>query len=200
VAPSSHWSFRRGLAWSNALVVMAITTSLVVLDIRDASVRQFWSQHSFTSSVLSELLVFLLTVLIIARVTRTRQLRGQSPAIAVQAAIILAEAARAVDAIKMTSRATEEREAATGELRTYTQMLLTSAPVLIDADLSRAFLEAAQRLAGQMFWALRDGDHDGVAERRLDDAVNKLRMAAAPLLVVLSPEQRAAIISDGWRS
>ena len=199
MAPNSHWSFRRGLAWSNVLVVMAITTGLVVLDIRDASVHRFLSKHSFTSSVLSELLVFLLTVLIIARVTRTRQLRGQSPAIAAQTAIILAEAARAVDAIKTTSRATQEREAATGELSTYTHMLLTSAPALIHADLSRAFLEAAQRLAGQMFWALRDGDHDGAAEPRLDDAVSQLRMAAAPLLVVLSPAQRAAIISDGWR-
>lgn len=194
---SSHGSLGRGLAWSNALVVMVITTGLVVLDIRDASVHRFWSRHSFTSSVLSGVLVLLLTVLIIDRVTRMRQLQGQSRAIAVQAAIILAQATRAVDAIKTTSRSTEEREAAAEELRTYTQMLLTSAPVLIDADLSRAFLEAAQRLAGQMFWALRDGDDERATEMRLDDAVSQLRIAAAPVLAVLSPEQRAAVSSDG---
>ena len=174
MARSSRRPLERGLAWSNALVVMFITTSLVVLDIRDASVHRFWSQHSFTSSVLSGVLVLLLTVLIIDRVTRMRQLRGQSRAIAVQAAIVLAEAARAVDAI----RTTEEREAAAEELRTYTQTLLTSAPVLIDADPSRAFLEAAQRLAGQMFRALRYGDDEGVTETRLDDAFKQLRTAA----------------------
>jgi hypothetical protein len=129
-------------------------------------------------------------------VTRTRRLRNQSRAVAVQAAIILAEAARAVDAVKTASRSTEEREAAAEELHTYTQMLLTSAPVLIDADPSRAFLEAAQRLAGWMLWALRDDD-DGAAEPRFDGAVTQLRMAAAPVLAFPSPEQRASISPDG---
>lgn len=197
MARSSRRSLGRVLAWSDALVVTVITTSLVVLDIRDRSVHQFWSRHSFTSSVLAGVLVLLLTVLIIDRVTRMRKLRNQSRAIAVQAAIIVAQAARAADAIKTTSRSTEEREAAAEELRTFTLMLLTSAPVLIDADLSRAFLEAAQRLAGQMFWALRDGNHEGVTETRLDDAVKQLRMAAAPVLEVLSTQERAAVSLDG---
>ncbi|MGO9888057.1 MAG: hypothetical protein ACLP0L_09150 [Solirubrobacteraceae bacterium] len=123
MARSSHRTLGRGLT-SNALVVMPITASLVVLDIRDASAHRFCSRHSFTSSVLSGGLVLLLTVLIIDRVTRTRQLRNQSRAVAVQA-MILAEAARAVDAVKTTSRSTEEREAAPEELRTFTLMLLT---------------------------------------------------------------------------
>jgi hypothetical protein len=135
---------RRWLAWSDALVVTLITSILVVLDLRDRSVHRFWAQHSFTSSVLAGVLVLLLTVLIIDRVTRMRKLRNQSRAIAVQAAIIVAQAARAVDATKRTSCSTEERDAAAEELRTFTQMLLASAPVLIDAVLSRAFLEAAQ--------------------------------------------------------
>jgi hypothetical protein len=197
VARSSHWSLGRGLAWSDALVVTLITSILVVLDIRDRSVHQFWSRHSFTSSVLAGVLVLLLTVLIIDRVTRMRKLRNQSRAIAVQAAIIVAQAERAVDAIKTTSRSTEEREAAAEELRTFTLMLLTSAPVLIDADRSRAFLEAAQRLAGQMFWALRDRDGEGVTEARLDDAMTQLRMAAAPVLEVLTRQERAAVTLDG---
>jgi hypothetical protein len=197
VARGSHRSLARGLAWSDAAVVTLITSALVVLDISDRSVHRFWSQHSFTSSVLAGVLVLLLTVLIIDRVTRERKLRSQSRVIAVQAAIIVAQAARAVDAIKTTSRSTEERKAAAEELRTFTLMLLTSAPVLIDAGLSRAFLEAAQRIAGQMFWALRDGNDDGVTKTRLDHAVKQLRMAAAPVLAVLSPDQQAAIPSDG---
>jgi hypothetical protein len=188
---------RRGLAWSDALVVTVITSILVVLDIRDRSVHQFWSRHSFTSSVLAGVLVLLLTVLIIDRVTRMRKLRNQSRALGVQAAIIVAQAERAVDAIKTTSRSTKEPEAAAEELRTFTLMLLTSAPLLIDADRSRAFLEAAQRLAGQMFWALRDRDGEGVTDARLDDAVTQLRMAAAPVLEALSRQERAAVTLDG---
>jgi hypothetical protein len=71
------WGFR---AWSGALTVMLITTVLVVLDVSDRAVRRFWSAHSFTASVLSGLLVLLLTVLIVDRVTRMRQVRGQSRA------------------------------------------------------------------------------------------------------------------------
>ena len=81
----------------------------------------------------------LLTVLIIDRVTRMRKLRNQSRAIAVQAAIIVAQAARAVDAIKTTSRSTEEREAAAEELRTVTLTLLTSAPVLMTRTFRERF-------------------------------------------------------------
>jgi hypothetical protein len=188
---------RPGLAWSDALVVTLITSILVALDICDRSVHRFWSRHSFTSSVLAGVLVLLLTVLVIDRVTRVRKLRNQSRAIAVQAAIIVAQAARAADAIKTSSCSTEQREAAAEELRTFTLMLLSSAPVLIDAVLSRAFLEAAQRLAGQIFWALRNGDHEGVTETPLDDALEQLRMAAAPVLDVLSPQGRAAVSLDG---
>ena len=69
---------RQWLAWSWALIVMAITGVLVVLDISDRTVHRFWSQHSFSSSVLSGLLVLLLTVLVVDRVNRRRQLRNQS--------------------------------------------------------------------------------------------------------------------------
>lgn len=124
---------QRYMAWSGALTVMVITAVLVVLDITDGSVQRYWSRHSFTSSVLAGLLVLLFTVLIVDRVTRMRQLRNQSRAIAAQAAIIVAQAKRAADAITSISSDEDAREEASDELRTYTQMLLTSAPVLIDA-------------------------------------------------------------------
>lgn len=187
---------RRRLAWSGALVVLVTTVVLVLFDIGDGSVHRYFSRHSFTSSVLSGVLVLLLTVLIIDRVARGRQLRDRSRAMAAQAAIIVAQAARTVDAIKTTGPAAEERKAATDELRTYTQMLLTSAPVLIDAYLSRAFLEAAQRLAAEMFWALQDGEDSHPTHARLDDAVTRLRTTAAAVLRVLTPQERAALSPD----
>jgi hypothetical protein len=184
--------------WSGAVAVMVVTATLVILDIGDGSVHRYWSRHSFSSSVLSGLLVLLLTVLIVDRVARMRQLKGQARAIAAQAAVIVGQAARTADAIESMSSSADDRDEASDELRTYTQMLLTSAPVLIDAEVSRTFLEIAQRLAGQLFRALRDGKDETAEQRkkRLDSEVKSLRRAAAPLLVPLSRDQRAAASSD----
>src|SRR5581483_4173586 len=113
--------------------------------------------HAFAASVLSGVLVLLLTVLIVDRVTRMRQVRGQSHAIAAQAAIIVAQATRTAEAVTRASPSAEDRETASDELRTYAQMLLTSAPVLIDAPRPRAFLESAQRLGGELYRAIGDG-------------------------------------------
>jgi TRAP-type C4-dicarboxylate transport system permease large subunit len=182
---------KRGLAWPGALSVMVITTVLVVLDLSDASVHRYWSNHAFTASVLSGVLVLLLTVLIVDRVTHGRQVRNQSRVIAAQAAIIVGQADRTVDALKQASKSDGDQNTAAEELRTYTQMLLTSAPVLIDAQLPRAFLETAQRFAGLLFRAIRDGRVDS----RLDSSLQDLRAAAAPLLQALSAQQRVAVTS-----
>jgi hypothetical protein len=188
----------RSRAWSGAVTVMVITAVLVALDISDPPVHRYWSRHAFASSVLSGLLVLLLTVLIVDRVARIRQVRNQSRAVAAQAAVIVGQAARTADAITRTSPSDEDRQAASDELRTYTQMLLTSAPVLIDAKAPRTFLEEAQRLAAQMFRSLRDPGSESAegSKKRLDDAVQRLRAAAAPLLQALNREQRAAVSSD----
>jgi hypothetical protein len=185
-------------AWSGAVTVMAITLALVILDIGDASVHRYFSTHAFTASVLSGVLVLLLTLLIVDRVIRTRQLKNQSRAVAAQAAIIVAQANRTVAAVARPSPSAEDREEASGELRTYTQMLLISAPLLIDATVPRTFLETAQRMAAQLFRALQSGD-DKIehTKTQLEHAVGQLRAAAAPLLQVLSSEQRAAVSSGG---
>jgi hypothetical protein len=187
---------RRWLAWSWALSVMVITAVLVILDVDNGAVHRYWSRHSFTSSVLSGVLVLLLTVLIVDRVTRRRQLRSQSRAIAAQAAIIVAQAARAVDAMTTSSPTEEDREAAADQLRTYAMMLLTSAPLLIGADLSRSFLETAQRVAAQLFQVLRDEEEGPVNKPRLEESLTGLRAAAAPVLRALKPDERAAVSPD----
>jgi hypothetical protein len=189
---------RRYLPWWGALTVLILTAVLVVLDVSDASVHRYWSRHSFTSSVVSGLLVLLLTVLVVDRVARLRQVRNQSRAIGAQAAIILAQAERTADAISAASSA-EDRQDASDQLRTYGQMLLTSTPVLIDAARPRAFLEEAQRAAAQMFRALRESEHAGKdkTKGRLDDVVKRLRKAAAPLVAALNRQQQQAVSVDG---
>ena len=196
MAWSSGW-----LPWGTAFSVLAITVALVVLDLSDATINRYWSRHTFTSSVVAGVLVLLLTVLIVNRVARIRQLRNQSRAIGAQSAVILAQAMRARDALT-SAKSEDDRAQAEGELRTYAQMLLTSAPLLIDAKVPRTFLEAAQRVAGQLSRALRaTGDeHREQAEARLSDGIGQLRQDAAPLLAVLNPQQRSAVSSDDAES
>lgn len=184
----------RYLAWSGALTVMAVTAILVILDITVGSVHSYWSRHSFTSSVLAGVLVLLLTVLIVDQVARIRQIRNQSRAIAIQAAVIVAQAQRTAEAIAETSPSAEDREAALDELRSYMQMLFTSAPVLIGAPAPRTFLETAQRAAGQLGGALRETGAADVEHKRarLDAAMDQVRGAAAPLTANLDRTQLAA--------
>ncbi len=78
-------------------------------------------------------------------------------------------------------------------------MLLISAPVLIDASLSRAFLEDAQRLAAEVARALhahRRGTAGDAERTRLDAAVQQMRKTSTPLLAILNPEQRVAVTDD----
>jgi hypothetical protein len=180
--------------WSGAPIVLVICAALVVLDAWDGSVRRYWSRHSFTTNVTAGMLVLALTVLIVERVIRIRQLNNQSRAVAAPAALIIAQASRSVDAVRRAALSAKDRDEASGEVRTYTQMLLTSAPLLIDATVPRTFLVAAQRVAGELFRALHAGDEEvEPTKTQLDQALEQLRAAAAPLLEALSGEQRAAI-------
>jgi hypothetical protein len=203
IARSSHVEDRTTqagyLAWLAALTVAAVTAAVMILDLTVGSVHRFWSRHSFSSSVVAGLLVLLLTVLIVERVVRIRQLRKQSRAIAIQAAIIVAQARRTADAIVDTAPSAEDQEAAIDELRTYTQMLFTSTPVLIDDPASRAFLETAQHTAGQLYAALRGAGAESVRDTksRFDAAIDQVRRAAAPLVQTLDRQQLDAVFGRG---
>ena len=80
-------------------------------------------------------------------------------------------------------------------------MLLVGAPVLIDAKVSRNFLEQAQAVGGLMAVSLGVTAKSSGGRRRkdarLDDAVQGLRAASTPLLQVLDPETQAAVRGDG---
>ena len=80
-------------------------------------------------------------------------------------------------------------------------MLLVGAPVLIDAQVSRNFLEQAQVVGGLMAVSLgvtakSSGPGTASKDARLDDAVQRLRAASTPLLQVLDPETQAAVRGD----
>jgi ABC-type transporter Mla subunit MlaD len=70
--------------------------------------------------------------------------------------------------------------------------------VLIDARVSRDFLEQAQRLGAEMGHALAvmDRASDGAppSTKRLDAAVKQLKAAAVPLMAQLTPEEQAVVM------
>ncbi len=194
----SRW--QGGLA---AIVVTLLTGVLVILDVTDGATRRWWDGHALTAGTVSGLLVLLITLLVVDQVVRLRQINDRARAVAAQAAIIMTQAMRASQAVSQgTAKGADpgDRDTAADEFRTYMMMLLVGAPVLIDARMSRAFLEQAQVVAADMARALgvtaRSPSPGTLADARLDNAVQQLRTASTPLLQVLDPETQAAIRGD----
>ena len=184
-----------------AVVVTLLTCALVILDAADSAERRWWDGHAITTDTVAGLLVLLITVLVVDQVVRRRQVSDRSRAIAAQAAIMAVQARRTVQAVNQAAAegaGDSDRDAASDELRTYMMMLLVAAPVLIDVPVSRSFLEQAQSLGGEMARVLaeagRQKDGAAISTDRLDDAGKRLRAAADPLLQVLDPETRAAVL------
>jgi uncharacterized membrane protein YcjF (UPF0283 family) len=194
----SRW--QGGLA---ALLVTLLTGSLVFLDITDKSMRRWWEAHALTTDTVSGLLVLAITFLVVDQVVRIRQLNSRAQAIGAQALIVMAQATRATNSVSKAvadGAGQSDRDAAVDEVRTYMMMLMVGAPVLIDATVSRTFLEQAQALGGEMWRALTGTAKQSSAKvswpDRLDHSLRRLRDASTPLLQVLDPETRAAVNGD----
>ena len=108
-----------------------------------------------------------------------------------------AQAARSAGAVSSLTGGSGDRGAASDGFRTYMMMLLIGAPVVIDDPAARHFLEQAQYLGGVMARTLavidRSADGAAVPGDQLDDAVQQLESAAAPLLQLLSPGRRDSL-------
>ena len=191
----SRW--QGGLA---ALVVTLVTGALVILEVTDSGLRRWWAFHTLTTDTVAGLLVLLITVLVVDQVVRLRQINSRARAVAAQAAIMVNQAIRSSQAVSQALAGSGERDAAGDEVRTYMMMLLVGAPVLIEATVSRNFLEQAQSLGGEMAHALaataRTPGQTSYPAARLDDAVQRLRTASTPLLQVFDPETRRVVLGD----
>jgi hypothetical protein len=190
----------RWRGWLAAAVVTLVACVLVILDLTDAGLRRWWDGHALTTSMVAGLLVLLITVLVADQVVRRRQINDRGRAVAIQAAIIMTQANRAWQAVSQALAGPGDRDAADGEFRAYTTMLLSAAPVLIDDTMSRNFLEQAQHLDGEMALALsvlaRKPGHGNSSATRLDGAIQALRSASTPLLQNLDPEMQSAVRGD----
>ena len=190
----------RWLGGLAALVVTLIACALVILDLTDGGLRRWNDVHALTTDTVAGLLVLLITVLVADQVIRLSQINVRARAVAAQAAIVVTQAIRSSQAVSQALAGSGDRDAASDEFRTYMMMLLVGAPVLIDAKVSRNFLEQAQSLGGEMARALaataRTPSQVSYPTARLDDAVQQLRTASMPLLQVLDPETLQVIRGD----
>jgi low affinity Fe/Cu permease len=190
----------RWLGGLAALVVTLIACALVILDLTDGGLRRWNDVHALTTDTVAGLLVLLITVLVADQVIRLSRINARARAVAAQAAIVVTQAVRSSQAVSQALAGSGDRDAASDEFRTYMMMLLVGAPVLIDAKVSRNFLEQAQSLGGEMARALaataRTPGQVSYPTARLDDAVQQLRTASTPLLQVLDPETLQVIRGD----
>ncbi len=191
----------RWQGWLAAIVVTLVTVTLVILDLTDDGFRRWWVRHALTTDTVSGVLVLLVTLLVVDQLVRRRQISDRSRAVAAQAAIMLSQATRSATAMSSMLAGTGERGDAADEVRTYMIVLLVGAPVLMDARVSRNFLELAQHLGGQMAHLLATtgqtpGATAATSSARLDDTVRRLRAASAPLLALLTPGERVAASGD----
>ena len=136
---------------------------LVACDVWVAGVRAWWDRHSFTSCVVSSLLVLGVTVLILDEVLARRQRNQRAVSVAVQALIVYGQAVRSCDAVVAMAGAGaggdgDELDVAQvdvrDEVRSLANMILVASPALFDDPEARLFVEEVQRLAGTMYGAL----------------------------------------------
>ena len=190
----------RWLGGLAAAAVALVAGVLVILDLTDAGLRRWWDAHALTTATVTGLLVLMITVLVVDQVVRLRQGKSRARAVAVQVAILRTQANTASREVSQVLAGSGDRDMAYEEFRTYTMMVLSVAPTLIDARTSRNFLERAQDLDGAMAQALSllatvPGQENFLAAR-LDDTLQALKSASAPLLQNLTPELQSAVRGD----
>jgi hypothetical protein len=190
----------RWLGWIAAAAVALAACVLVILDLTDAGLRRWWDDHALTTDTVAGLLVLMITVLVVDQVVRLRQGNARARAVAVQVAILTTQANIASRAVSQVLAGSGDRDAAYEEFRTFTMMVLSVAPVLIDARTSRSFLERAQDLDAAMAQALSvlatvPGQEKSVAAQ-LDHTLQGLKSASTPLIQNLPGEMRSAVRGD----
>ena len=136
------------MGWLAAVLAMLIMLTLVAVELTDTRQRRWWAAHPLTTNTVAGLLVLLVTVLVVNQLLNRRETGQRGHAVAAQAAIVVAQAARSAKAVSSVIDGSGDRDAASDGFRTYMMMLLISAPVLIDDPVARRFLEQAQYLGG----------------------------------------------------
>jgi hypothetical protein len=179
-------------AGAATIAVALLSSALIVLDLSDGAFRRWWSARAFTTDAIAGILVVLITVLIVNQALGIRRDRERFRATAAQASMVLGQAIRTTRAV-LARTTSGDRTAASDELRTYMIMLMIAAPILIDSKTPRAFLEDAQTLAGMLVQVQHSEAHNSLpSDAQLEEALQQLKIIAAPLLAPLTAEERTA--------
>jgi hypothetical protein len=177
------------------IVVALLSSALIVLDLSDGAFRRWWSARAFTTDAIAGILVVLITVLIVNQALGIRRERERFRATAAQAALVLSQAIRTTRAV-LACATSGDRTAASDELRTYMIMLMIAAPILIESKTPRAFLEDAQALAGMLLQVQHSESPRSLktvpSDAKFEEALQQLKIAAAPLLTPLTAAERTA--------
>ena len=206
---------RSTLRWAAAVATSAVLLGLVACDVWVAGVRDWWDLHSFTSCVVSSLLVLGVTVLILDQVVARRQRKDRAVSVAVQAVIVYGQALRSYDAVVAIvvvgalgngvggdgAELDARRVDASDEVRNLAGMILVASPALFEDPEARLFLEEVQRLAANMYGALAlhrtavasptAGD-DGIAAR-LRAGRSQMDARLRPLAARVADKDRAPL-------
>ncbi|MGO9196632.1 MAG: hypothetical protein ACLQK4_05845 [Acidimicrobiales bacterium] len=209
-ARAARASHRSGLRRAAAVATAGVLLGLVACDVWVAGVRGWWDRHSFTSSVVSSILVLGVTVLILDEVLARRQRKERAVSVAVQAVIVYGQARQSCDAVEAIATASAGGDGAEidvpqvdarDEVRILASMILVASPALFDDPEARLFLEKVQRLAATMYGALArhkispgapTGDDDGTVAR-LRACRSQLDASVRPLAARLTDKGGAPL-------
>jgi hypothetical protein len=183
-----------------------VLVALVACDQWVPGVGSWWDHHSFTTDVVSSLLVLAVTVLIIDEVLARRQRQDRAVTVAVQSLIVYSQALRAYDSVmsrpdggSVDGAYTDE---ASDEVRSLAGMILVASPSLFDDPDARLFLEELQRMTA---WLYRVAAlvpaalpalgpvQDQSAQARLKASRARLDARVAPLAARLPRQDRGAL-------
>jgi hypothetical protein len=147
-------SFTRRLV---AAITAGVLVALVACDQWVAGVRSWWDHRSFTTDVVSSLLVLAVTVLIIDEVLARRQRKDRAVSVAVQGLIVYDQAWRTYESVMSSLQGGKVDEAHIDEardgVRSLASMILVASPSLFDDPEARLFLEELQRLTAWLYRA-----------------------------------------------
>jgi len=169
---------------------------LIACDVWIRGVQAWWDRHSFTGSVVSNLLVLAVAALIVDAVVARRQRRERAVSVAVQGLIVFGQARRAYGAITDRDSSGSRSNGVADELRTLASMLLTASPSLFDDPEARQFLEQVERFSVSMFRML-SAPPEGVLDQRdrdyLVSELNRLQAAVQPLVRRIPADDRSLL-------
>jgi hypothetical protein len=168
-----------------AITVAIALLALISMDLMFRDLRVWWDVHSFTSDVVSNLLVVAITVLIIDDIVARRRRRDRAFSVAIQVLIIYQQAVRTYEAAITQGEESSGSSDPSRELRNLAALLLPSSANLFEDPAARQFLVEVERFTGSVFRSVapkRGREDRRDARELLTSSMSDLQATADPLI------------------